>query len=129
MRRGGFSDEQIVAILKEHAAGLSTAEWCRKHGIREATAFAGAARGASSGGGAGRRRRAVARVEAMGKARAFSHRGQDDSGFLRQGRGLLRCSIGDANFVLSPTKLRVFVRFFSCFHPPFGSGMPLESAR
>jgi len=39
MRRSRFSDEQIIAILKEHAAGLSTAELCRKHGISDATFY------------------------------------------------------------------------------------------
>jgi len=39
MRRSRFSDEQIIAILKEHAAGLGTAELCRKHGICDATFY------------------------------------------------------------------------------------------
>ena len=39
MRRSRFSDEQIIAILKEHAAGLGTAELCRKHGISDATFY------------------------------------------------------------------------------------------
>ncbi len=39
MRRSRFSDEQIIAILKEHSAGLSTAELCRKHGISDATFY------------------------------------------------------------------------------------------
>lgn len=37
MCRNRFSDEQIISIPKEHAAGLSTAELCRKHGISDAT--------------------------------------------------------------------------------------------
>jgi putative transposase len=39
MRKSRFSDEQIIAILKEHAAGVSTAELCRKHGISDATFY------------------------------------------------------------------------------------------
>ena len=33
MKRSRFSEEQIIGILKEHQAGLSAAELCRKHGI------------------------------------------------------------------------------------------------
>lgn len=36
MKRSRFSEEQIIGILKEHQAGLSAAELCRKHGISEA---------------------------------------------------------------------------------------------
>ena len=36
MRKSRFSDEQIIGILKEHQAGLSAAELCRKHGISDA---------------------------------------------------------------------------------------------
>ena len=39
MRRSRFSEEQIIAILKEYAAGLGTAELCRKHGISDATFY------------------------------------------------------------------------------------------
>lgn len=39
MRKSRFSDEQIIAALKEHAAGLSTAELCRKLGISDATFY------------------------------------------------------------------------------------------
>jgi putative transposase len=31
MKRSRFSEEQIVAILREQEAGMSTAELCRKH--------------------------------------------------------------------------------------------------
>ncbi len=37
MRKSRFSDEQIIGILKEHQAGLSAAELCRRHGISDAT--------------------------------------------------------------------------------------------
>ena len=39
MRKGRFSDEQIIAILKEHQAGISAADLCRKHGISDATFY------------------------------------------------------------------------------------------
>ena len=35
MRKSRFSDEQIIAILKEHEAGRPTAEVCRRHGISD----------------------------------------------------------------------------------------------
>ena len=34
-----YTQEQIIAVLKQHQAGLSTAELCRKHGISEATFY------------------------------------------------------------------------------------------
>ena len=37
MRRSRFSDEQIIGILKEHQAGMSASELCRKYGVRDAT--------------------------------------------------------------------------------------------
>jgi len=39
MRKSRLSDEQIIAILKEHQAGFSAAELCRKHGISDATFY------------------------------------------------------------------------------------------
>jgi putative transposase len=39
MKRSRFSEEQIIGILKEHQAGLPTAEICRKHGISDATFY------------------------------------------------------------------------------------------
>jgi len=37
MRKSRFSDDQIIGILKEHAAGIPVADICRKHGISDAT--------------------------------------------------------------------------------------------
>jgi len=39
MKRSRFSEEQIIGILKEHQAGLSAPELCRKHGISDATFY------------------------------------------------------------------------------------------
>jgi putative transposase len=39
MKRSRFTDEQIIGILKEHQAGLSAPELCRKHGISDATFY------------------------------------------------------------------------------------------
>lgn len=39
MRRSKFSEEQIIGILKEHEAGLSAAELCRKYGVSDATFY------------------------------------------------------------------------------------------
>jgi transposase InsO family protein len=32
MKRGRFTGEQIIGVLKKHLAGLGVAELCRKHG-------------------------------------------------------------------------------------------------
>jgi putative transposase len=39
MKRSRFNQEQIIAILKEHEAGLGTTGPCRKHGISGATFY------------------------------------------------------------------------------------------
>ena len=40
MKRSKFSEEQIVAILREQEAGSKTADVCRKHGVSSATFYA-----------------------------------------------------------------------------------------
>lgn len=37
MKRSRFSEAQIIGILKEHRAGMSAPDLCRKHGISDAT--------------------------------------------------------------------------------------------
>jgi putative transposase len=39
MKRSRFSDEQVIGILKEHQAGLSAVELCRKYGVSDATFY------------------------------------------------------------------------------------------
>ncbi len=39
MKKSRFSETQIIGILKEHQAGLSAADLCRKHGIIDATFY------------------------------------------------------------------------------------------
>lgn len=39
MKRKRFSEEQIIAILREHEAGVSTKELCRKHGMSSAAFY------------------------------------------------------------------------------------------
>lgn len=39
MKRSRFSDEQIIAIVKEQEAGVKTVDVCRRHGISDATFY------------------------------------------------------------------------------------------
>ncbi len=39
MKRARFTQEQIIAVLKENEAGARTADLARKHGISEATLY------------------------------------------------------------------------------------------
>ena len=39
MKRARFTEEQIIAVLKEHEGGTKTADLARRHGISEATIY------------------------------------------------------------------------------------------
>ena len=39
MKRKRFTEEQIIAVLREHDAGAKTADLARKHGISDATLY------------------------------------------------------------------------------------------
>jgi len=39
MKGKRFSEEQIIGVLKEAAAGVKTADLCRRHGITEQTFY------------------------------------------------------------------------------------------
>ena len=39
MKRNRFSEEQNIGILKEHEAGVSVADLCRKHGVSDASIY------------------------------------------------------------------------------------------
>jgi putative transposase len=39
MKRKRFTEEQIIAVLREHDAGAKSADLARKHGISEATLY------------------------------------------------------------------------------------------
>ncbi|MBB5374556.1 putative transposase [Acidocella aromatica] len=39
MKKARFMQDQIIGILKEHQAGATAADLCRKHGISDATFY------------------------------------------------------------------------------------------
>ena len=39
MKRARFTEEQIIAVLREQEAGAATADVCRRHGISSATFY------------------------------------------------------------------------------------------
>ncbi len=39
MKRKRFTEDQIIAVLREHEAGVKTGDLARKHGVSEATLY------------------------------------------------------------------------------------------
>ena len=39
MKRSRFSEEQIIGILREHEAGVSVSDLCRKHCVSDASIY------------------------------------------------------------------------------------------
>ena len=39
MCKSRFSDEQIIAMIREHESGVKTADICRKYGLSDATFY------------------------------------------------------------------------------------------
>src|SRR6266853_1958657 len=39
MKKNRYTEEQIIGILKQHEAGVKTADLCREHGISAATFY------------------------------------------------------------------------------------------
>ena len=39
MKRSRFTQQQVIGVLKEHQAGASASDLCRKHGISDATFY------------------------------------------------------------------------------------------
>ncbi len=60
MKRSRFSEEQIIGLLKEHEAGVSVADLCRKHGVSDASIYKWKARFGGMDGSEAKRRVALA---------------------------------------------------------------------
>ena len=61
MKKSRFSEEKIIAILKEAEAGVKTAELCRKNGVSSATLYNWKARYDASRVAGRRSKKAIAR--------------------------------------------------------------------
>lgn len=54
MKRSRFSEEQIIAILKEQETGMATADVCRRHGISSPTFYKYQAKSGGAAAASGR---------------------------------------------------------------------------
>ena len=77
MKRSRFSEAQIIGILKEHQAGMSAPDLCRKHGISDATFLQLATQVRRHGSG---------RREAAEGARGREREAEEDAGRADDGR-------------------------------------------
>ena len=81
MKRTRFTEEQIIAMLKEQEAGMSTADVCRKHGVSSATFYKWKARSGGLEVSAARRLKAL--EDENGKLKKLLAEAMLDNAILR----------------------------------------------
>ena len=94
MCKSRFTEERIIAVLKEQQSGLPVAELCRKHGISDATFYAVAVEVRRDGG---------VRRQAVEGARGGEQQAQEALGRADAGRG---DAVLDAGKLLTPSSRR-----------------------